>query len=196
MHLPSGVWRRIKEDELVFSLVGISTIRATIQPFGHNRHRPKTGGLLCPFPSGWEVPLLTQCGLDRGLPPYQVKSWSTVTPTLHTDRRDRQDNGPLAYRVNRTVTCKTVAQNGCWKGSGSNSEAQREVKASSFWPTQHTGSQRKARVVSRYTNKAHFFCGPWPSARHDRSQYTVHTIYFNREYRVFINKPGFDLSLF
>ena len=37
------------------------------RPFDHNRHGPKSGGLLCPFP--WEDlgPHLTQCGLDRVL---------------------------------------------------------------------------------------------------------------------------------
>ena len=45
------------------------------RPFGHNRHGPKSGeGLLW----GAESPLgphLTQCGLGRGIPLYQVAAW-------------------------------------------------------------------------------------------------------------------------
>jgi len=43
---------------------------------GQNRHRPKGGGLLCPFCGGELGPHLTQCRLGWGLPPYQVASWS------------------------------------------------------------------------------------------------------------------------
>jgi len=46
------------------------------RPFGHNRHGPKSGGLLCPFPLKELGPHLTQCGLGWGLPSYQVASWS------------------------------------------------------------------------------------------------------------------------
>jgi len=42
---------------------------------GHNRHGPKRGGLLCPF-RGELRPRLIQCGLGRGLLPYQVASSS------------------------------------------------------------------------------------------------------------------------
>jgi len=34
----------------------------------------KVGGLLCIFPWGKLGPHLTQCGLGRGLPPYQLAS--------------------------------------------------------------------------------------------------------------------------
>jgi len=34
----------------------------------------KEGGLLCPFMCGELGPHVTQCGLGRGLPPYQVAS--------------------------------------------------------------------------------------------------------------------------
>ena len=45
--------------------------------FEHNTHGLKCGELLCPFPWRWELgPRLTQCRLGRGLPPYQVASWS------------------------------------------------------------------------------------------------------------------------
>jgi len=54
-------------------------------------------------------PHLTQCRLGRGLPPYQVASWSIQpfghnTPTLQTDIQDRQDNGPAAYGEPLLVT--------------------------------------------------------------------------------------------
>jgi len=43
---------------------------------GHNSHEPKRGGLLCSFRGGELGPRLTQCGLGRGLLPYQVASSS------------------------------------------------------------------------------------------------------------------------
>jgi len=50
------------------------------RPFGHNRHGPKRHGSCCvPFGGGDEGGTgfhLTQCGQGRGLPPYQVASWS------------------------------------------------------------------------------------------------------------------------
>jgi len=81
------------------------------QPFGHSRHGPKSGRLLCPFPWGLS-PHLTQCRLGRGLPRYQVASWSIQpfghnTPTLQTDstgQTDRQVNGPVAYGKPLLVT--------------------------------------------------------------------------------------------
>jgi len=42
--------------------------------FGHNRHGPKSGRLLCAFPWGELGPHLTQCGLGQGLPLYEVVS--------------------------------------------------------------------------------------------------------------------------
>jgi len=49
---------------------------------GHNRHRPKRrGGLLCPFRRDLG-PRLIQCGLGRGLLPYQVAS-SSIQPFGH-----------------------------------------------------------------------------------------------------------------
>jgi len=70
----------------------------------------KLGGCCAPFLAGaGELgPHLTQCGLGRGLPLYQVTSWSIQlfghnTPTSQTDRQtrqdrpNRQDNGPIAY---------------------------------------------------------------------------------------------------
>ena len=47
----------------------------SIQPFGHNRHGPKIGGLSPILEEGvGHHP--TQSGLGWGLPPYQVASWS------------------------------------------------------------------------------------------------------------------------
>ena len=46
-----------------------------IQPFGPNRHGPKTGGR-APIRVRELGPHVTQCGLGQGLPPNQVTSWS------------------------------------------------------------------------------------------------------------------------
>jgi len=48
---------------------------------GHNRHGPKEGGCCAPF-AGELGPHLTQCGLGRGLLPYQVAS-SYIQPFGH-----------------------------------------------------------------------------------------------------------------
>jgi len=50
----------------------------TMQPLGHNRHGPKSGGqaLFVPLFGRQLGPHLTQCCLYRHLPPYQVASWS------------------------------------------------------------------------------------------------------------------------
>jgi len=54
----------------------------------------KCRGLLCPFQWGGELgPHLSQYGLGRGLPPYQVASWTIQpfghnTPTLQTGQTD------------------------------------------------------------------------------------------------------------
>ena len=45
-----------------------------LQPFGHNGHGPKIGGLR-PF-WGELIPHLTQCGQGRGLPSRKASSWS------------------------------------------------------------------------------------------------------------------------
>jgi len=51
------------------------------RPFGHNRHGPKIGGGCVPF-LGELGPHLTQCGLGRSIPSYQVASWS-IQPFGH-----------------------------------------------------------------------------------------------------------------
>ena len=48
---------------------------------GHNRHGPKRWGLLCPFRAELK-PSLIQCGLGRGLLPYQVAA-SSIQPFGH-----------------------------------------------------------------------------------------------------------------
>jgi len=70
----------------------------SIQQYGHNRHRPKINGLLCPL---WAElgSHLTQCGLGRHVPPYQIASWSIQ---LFDDNR----HGPNRWAANRSVvTC-------------------------------------------------------------------------------------------
>jgi len=55
----------------------------SIQPFGHNKHGPKIGGV--PFLGERELgPHLAKCGLGLGLPLYQVASWS-MQPFGHKD---------------------------------------------------------------------------------------------------------------
>jgi len=55
----------------------------------------KVEGCCAPFRGGELGPRITQCGLGRGLYPYQLTSWSIQpfghnTPTLQTDTTDRQ----------------------------------------------------------------------------------------------------------
>jgi len=55
------------------------------------RHGLKSGGAAVPLSVGELGSHLTQCHLGRGLPPYQMASWSIQsfghnTPTLQTDR--------------------------------------------------------------------------------------------------------------
>jgi len=66
----------------------------------------------------WEGELglyLTQCGQGRGLPAYQVSSWSIEpfnhsTPTLQTgqDRQDRQRSDNTGLTVLQTVAQKSL----------------------------------------------------------------------------------------
>jgi len=65
--------------------------RATSVPSGilihpavwHNRHGPKSWGCCATYFWGrWVTPHLTHCRLGRGLPPYQVASWS-IQPFGH-----------------------------------------------------------------------------------------------------------------
>jgi len=74
---------------------------------------PKSGGYCtCRFPWGEQLgPHLTRCRLGQGLPLYQVASWSTQpfghnTPTLQTDRKDRQRSDSIGRTVLQTVARK------------------------------------------------------------------------------------------
>jgi len=63
------------------------------------------------FERGELSPHLTQCGQGRGLPPCQVSSWSIQpfghnTPTLQTDRTDRQRSDSIGRTVLQTVAQK------------------------------------------------------------------------------------------
>jgi len=58
-----------------------SSTVAEMDDRGHNRHGPKRWGLLCPFCAELG-PRLIQCGLGRGLHPYQVAS-SSIRPFGH-----------------------------------------------------------------------------------------------------------------
>jgi len=61
---------------------------------GHNRHGPnRGGGLLCPF-CGELGPRLLQCGLGRGLLPYQVAS-SFIQPFGHNRHEQKTGCTPL-----------------------------------------------------------------------------------------------------
>ena len=73
------------------------------RPFDHNRHGTKSGGPAVSLSVGELGPHLTQCRLGRGLPPYQVASWSIQpfghnTPTLQTVRTERQDTQDVGSR--------------------------------------------------------------------------------------------------
>jgi len=61
--------------------VNKSSVVAEMDDRGHNRHRPKRGGLLCPFRRELG-PHLVPCGLGRGVLPYQVVSLS-IQPFGH-----------------------------------------------------------------------------------------------------------------
>jgi len=69
---------RVKPFGLGWGLHPFQVASSSIQPFGHNRHGPKSGRLY-PFRGGELGPHLTQCHLgqeSRDLSPYQVASWS------------------------------------------------------------------------------------------------------------------------
>jgi len=58
----------------------------------------KVGGGFCALLRGAELgPHLTQCRLDRSLPPYQVASWWSIQPFGHNRHRPRLYGRRLAY---------------------------------------------------------------------------------------------------
>ena len=68
----------------------------SIQPFGHNRHGPKSGWAAVPLSvQGAGSPSNT---MSPGLRPTSVPSGSLIHPTIwpqYTNITDRQDNGPI-----------------------------------------------------------------------------------------------------
>jgi len=62
---------------------------------GHNSHGPKRGELLCCFRGELELRLI-QCGLGRGLLPYQVAS-SSIQPVGHNRHRPKIGWGGCAF---------------------------------------------------------------------------------------------------
>ena len=83
----------------------------SIQPFDHNRHGPKTGGV--PLWGRELGPHLTQCGQSQDLPAYQVSSWSMQpfshnTPTLQTRQTDKQWSESTGQNILQMVTKKSI----------------------------------------------------------------------------------------
>ena len=66
---------------------------------GHNRHGPKRGGCCAPFAGELG---LTQCGLCRGLLPYQVAS-SSIHPFGH-NRHEPKTEGLPPFRGGGAAT--------------------------------------------------------------------------------------------
>jgi len=67
---------------------------------GHNRHGRKDGGCCVPLAEGELGLHLTQCVLDRGLPPYEwhLDPSNRLAPIHQRHRQtghDRTDNGPI-----------------------------------------------------------------------------------------------------
>jgi len=79
------------------------------RPFGHNRHVPKSGGLLYPFP--WEE-LGPHNTLSPGPRPISVPSGILIYPTVwpqYTNVTDRQTDRQRSDSIVRTLL-QTVAQ--------------------------------------------------------------------------------------
>jgi len=117
------IWYTV-ENTMIHPLFGLSrglppyqVAPWSIQPFGHDRYRPKIGGL-CSFGERELGPHLTQRGLSRGLPPYQAACWS-IQPfghhistlqtgqTWQTHRQDRTDNS-LSW-TGQTTVCPVLS---------------------------------------------------------------------------------------
>ena len=73
---------------------------------GHKRHGPKIGGC-APF-LGELGPYLTQCGLGRGLPPYQVAYWSPHHTIHHNGFTDLFPGPPGWVSARRELLDFTV----------------------------------------------------------------------------------------
>ena len=70
----------MNKSEIIFSQYTSSAV-AEMGDRGHKRHGPKRGGRVVPFRGALGTPLI-QCGLCRGLLPYQVAS-SSIQPFGH-----------------------------------------------------------------------------------------------------------------
>ena len=79
----------------------------SIQPFGHNRHGPKSGGLF-PFGKGELGPHLTQYDRGRGLPAWHVSSWS-IQPFGHNTPTSQ--TGQDRHRANRFTNGRPINEN-------------------------------------------------------------------------------------
>jgi len=75
-------------------MVNKSSAVAEMGDRGHNRHWPKRWGLLCPFRAEL-VCRLIQCGLGRGLLPYEVAS-SSIQPFGHNKHGPKLGGGGCA----------------------------------------------------------------------------------------------------
>jgi len=81
---------------------------------GHNRHGPKRGGCCAPFHGALGTRLI-QCGLRRGLLPYQVAS-SSIQPFghnsvgCHSPRRNISTNYYLVVEMHAATVCSGDAR--------------------------------------------------------------------------------------
>ena len=87
------------------------------RPFDHNRHWPKIGGLHPLFGEGELGPHLAQCGLGRGLPPYQLSGilirpavWPQYTNVTDRETGQIDRTGQRSNSIRRIIL-KTVTQN-------------------------------------------------------------------------------------
>ena len=78
------------------SIIDKSSAVAEMGDCGHNRHGPKRGGAAVHLSRGELGPRLTQCGLGRGLLPYQVSS-SSIQPFGH-NRHGTKTGGCAPFR--------------------------------------------------------------------------------------------------
>jgi len=75
---------------------------------GHNRHGLKRWGLLCPFRAELGLRLI-QCGLGRGLLPYQVAS-SSIQPFGHNKHGPK--TGKLQWNLNKSSAIAEMGDRG------------------------------------------------------------------------------------
>ena len=97
-HFPRGkLVPHLKQSRLGRGLPPYQVASWSIQPFGHNRHAPKSGGCCGPF-GGWAgFPSSTLWHWQRPIPPYQVASWS-IQPFGHNRRGLKSGGGCCTCR--------------------------------------------------------------------------------------------------